>query len=233
MKTIGLIGGTGWVSTVEYYRIINKEINKRLGGNNFAKCILYSLNHGDIIEFNKKNDMNGNYLLLLNTANILIGAGADFVMLCANTTHMFADRLEKEISVPLIHIGEATAKEIKRNRISKVGLLGTKMTMELDFFKSKLSEENIEVIIPKSSDREFINNSILDELIKDIFTEETRRKYILIIKELQSRGAEGVILGCTEIPLLIKQKDVDIKVFDTTLIHSLFAVDFALGEIQL
>jgi len=228
MKTIGLIGGTGWISTIEYYRIINKEVNKKLGENNFARCILYSLNHGDIIEFNKRNDMNGNYLLLLNAANKLIGAGADFILLCANTTHMFADRLEKEISVPMIHIGTATAKEIKRSGISKVGLLGTKMTMELDFFKSKLSEENIEVIIPNSSDREFVNNSILDELIKDIFTEETRKKYKLIIKELQSRGAEGVILGCTEIPLLIKQEDVEIPVFDTTLIHSLAAVDFAL-----
>jgi aspartate racemase len=228
MKTIGLIGGTGWVSTIEYYRIINKEVNKRLGGNNFARCILYSLNHGDIIEFNKKNDMNGVYLLLLNAANKLIEAGAEFILLCANTTHMFADRLEKEISVPLIHIGEATSKEIKRKKLSKVGLLGTKMTMELDFFKSKLSKENIEVVIPNSDDREFINNSILDELIKDIFTKETRKKFKQIIQELQFRGAEGVILGCTEIPLLIKLEDVEIPVFDTTLIHSLAAVDFAL-----
>lgn len=231
MKTIGLIGGTGWVSTIEYYRIINKEINKRLGGNNFARCILYSLNHGDIIEFNKKNDMNGVYLLLLNAANKLIEAGAEFILLCANTTHMFADRLEKEISVPLIHIGEATAREIKRKKLSKVGLLGTKMTMKLDFFKSKLREENIGVVVPNPDDMEFINNSILDELIKDIFTEPTRDKFKLIIKELQSNGAEGVILGCTEIPLLIKQEDVEIPVFDTTLIHSLAAVDFALGEI--
>ena len=228
MKTIGLIGGTGWVSTIEYYRIINKEVNKRLGGNSFARCILYSLNHGDIIEFNKKNDMNGVYLLLLNAASKLIEAGAEFILLCANTTHMFADKLVKEISVPLIHIGEATAKEIKKKKLSKVGLLGTKMTMELDFFKSKLSKENIGVITPNSEDGEFINKSILDELIKDIFTEETRNEFKKIIKRLQSRGAEGVILGCTEIPLLIKQEDVEIPVFDTTLIHSLAAVDFAL-----
>ncbi len=231
MKTIGLIGGTGWVSTIEYYRIINKEVNKRLGGHNFAKCILYSLNHGDVIEFNNRNDMQGLYAMLLNASNRLIDAGADFILMCANTTHMFADKLSGEISVPLIHIGEAAAKEIKRQNLSKVGLLGTKATMEQDFLKSKILYEKIEVLIPDANGREFINNSILDELIKDIFTETTREKYKLIIKELQSRGAEGVILGCTEIPLLIKQEDVDIPVFDTTLIHSLAAVDFALGNI--
>lgn len=230
MKTIGLIGGTGWVSTIEYYRIINKEFNKRSGGHNFAKCILYSLNHGDIIEFNKKNDMLGLYAMLLDAALRLIDAGADFILLCANTTHMFADKLSKEISVPLIHIGEAAAKEIKRQNLSKVGLLGTKATMEQDFFKSKILDEKIEVLIPDANDREFINNSILNELIKDIFTEETRNEYKKIIQKLQLQGAEGVILGCTEIPLLIKQEDVEIPVFDTTLIHSLEAVEFALGN---
>jgi aspartate racemase len=228
MKTIGLIGGTGWISTIEYYRIINKEINNRLGKHNFAKCILYSLNHGDIIEFNKQGDMNGVYCLLLNAANKLISAGAECIVLCANTTHMFADKLQKEIPVPLIHIGEATANEIKKQNLSKVGLLGTKATMEQDFFKSKLTRKNIEVIIPDSSDREFINNSIINELIKDIFSEKTRQQFLRIIINLQSRGAEGVVLGCTEIPLLIKQKDVEIPVFDTTFIHSLAAVEFAL-----
>lgn len=231
MKTIGLIGGTSWVSTVEYYRIINREFNKRLGGYNFPKCILYSINHGDVIDYNKKGDMEGLYTMLLNTANKLIGAGADFILLCANTTHMFADRLEKEISVPFIHIGTATAKEIKRQGLSKVGLLGTKVTMEQDFFISKLREENIEVIIPDSDERKFVNNSILDELIKDIFTEETRNEFKEIIRRLRLQGAEGVILGCTEIPLLIKQEDIEIPVLDTTLLHSLEAVDFALKSI--
>jgi aspartate racemase len=228
MKTIGLIGGTGWISTIEYYRIINKEINNRLGGHNFARCILYSLNHGDIIEYNKKNDMNGVYSLLLNAANKLISAGADFILLCANTTHMFADKLQKEIPVPLIHIGEATAKEIKRKNLTKVGLLGTIATMEQNFFKSKLEDENIEVIIPELGEREYIYNSIINELIKDIFLDKTRQQFLYIIDNLQLRGAEGIILGCTEIPLLIKQKDVEIPVFDTTLIHSLAAVEFAI-----
>jgi aspartate racemase len=229
MKTIGLIGGTGWLSTIEYYRIINEEINKRLGGYNFARCIIYSLNHGDIIEFNKTNDTEGVYSLLLNASNKLTGAGADFVLLCANTTHMFADRLQDDISVPLIHIGDATSKEIKKQKLSKVGLIGTKTTMEKDFFKDKLIDNNIEVLIPGDNEREYIHKVILDELIKGKFPDNTRKEFIRIISDLQSKGAEGIILGCTEIPLLIKQENVDIPVFDTTLIHSLSAVDFALG----
>lgn len=228
MKTLGLIGGTGWISTVDYYRIINKEINKRLGKHNFAKCIIYSLNHGDFIEYNKLGDLIGIYSLILNAANKLIVAGADCILLCANTTHMFADKLRRQISVPLIHIGEVTANEIKRKNLSKVGLLGTKATMEQEFIKSKLVKKNIEVLIPDSRDREYINKIILDELIKDVFSSKTRQEFIRIIKKLQSRGAEGVVLGCTEIPLLIKQKDVEIPVFNTTLIHAMAAVEFAL-----
>jgi aspartate racemase len=138
MKTIGLIGGTSWVSSIEYYRIINKEINRRLGEFNFARCILFSLNHGDIIELINKNDMNSIYTLLLEASGKLFIAGADCILLCANTLHMFADRLEKQISVPLLHIGEATAREIKKQKLLKVGLLGTKATMEQYFYKSKL-----------------------------------------------------------------------------------------------
>ncbi len=229
MKTIGLIGGTGWLSTIEYYRIINEEINKRLGGYNFARCILYSLNHGDIIEFNKTNDTEGVYSLLLNASNKLTGAGTDCVLLCANTTHIFADRLQNDISIPLIHIGTATSKEINNRKLSKVGLIGTKTTMEKDFIKAKLMDNNIEVLIPGDNERYYIHKMILDELIKGIFTDNTKKQFINIVQELQFKGAEGIILGCTEIPLLIKQEDVDIPVFDTTLIHSLSAVNFALG----
>ena len=229
MKTIGLIGGTGWLSTIEYYRIINEEINKKLGGYNFARCILYSLNHGDIIEFNKTNDKEGVYSLLLNASNKLTGAGADCVLLCANTTHMFADRLQNDISIPLIHIGTAISKEINNRKLSKVGLIGTKTTMEKDFLRDKLMNNNIEVLIPCDDEREYIHKMILDELIKGIFLDNTKKQFIDIVQELQSKGAEGIILGCTEIPLLIKQEDVDIPVFDTTLIHSLSAVNFALG----
>ena len=229
MKTIGLIGGTSWVSTIEYYRCINKEINNRLGGFNFARCLLYSINHGDIIDCINKNDMEGIYSLLLDASNKLIGAGADCILLCANTTHIFADKLQKEIPIPLIHIGEATAKEIKKQKLPKVGLLGTKATMEDDFYKEKIINQNIDVIIPDSETRKYIHSIILNELIKDIFLDSTREQFIKIINNLKLNGAKGIILGCTEIPSLIKQKDVDLPVFDTAFIHSLSAVDFALG----
>jgi len=229
MKTIGLIGGTGWVSSIEYYRFINKEINKRLGGHNFARCILFSINHGDIIDFINKKDMDGIYALLLDASSKLFVAGADCILLCANTLHMFADKLETQISVPLIHIVDATTKEIKKQHISKIGLLGTKATMEQDFYKSKFSDSGIEVIVPRSEERGLIHKIIIEELIKDIFTKESREQFINIIQTLKSKGAKGIVLGCTEIPLLVKQEDSDIPLFDTTLIHSLAAVDFALS----
>ena len=144
LKTIGLVGGTGWVSTAEYYRIINEEINKRLGGLNFAKCILFSLNYGEIDSLSKKNDPAGIYSILQNAADKLINAGADCILICANTLHQFADQLEQEINVPLIHIAQATAKTINAHELKKVGLLGTKQTLEMDFYKSKLKENNID-----------------------------------------------------------------------------------------
>lgn len=228
MKTIGLVGGTGWISSAEYYRIINEETNRRLGGMEFARCILFSLNYGEINTFNKHNDKNGIYLLVLDASQKLIGTGADCIVLCANTLHQFVDRLEKEINVPIIHIAEATAAEINRNNLKKIGLLGTKQTMEMDFYKSKLNEKNIEVLIPGPGDRDFIQNTINNELIKSIFLDESRSRFIEICKDLARRGAEGIVLGCTEIPLLISQQDVDIPLFNTLLIHSVSAVDFAL-----
>ena len=228
MKTAGLIGGTSWLSTVEYYRIINQEVNRRLGGYKFAKCIIYSIDHGDIIDNNKSDNQKGNFLLILNAAESLIKAGAEFIVLCANTTHIFADDLQDRIPVPLIHIGESIANEINKMDFKKVGLLGTKTTMEKDFLKSKLKERNIDIIIPEINDRDYIHNSIINELIKNIFSDKTRKEFIRIIKGLKNMGAEGIILGCTEIPLLIKQDDVDIPLFDTTYIHSVSAVDFAL-----
>lgn len=156
MKTIGLVGGKGWVSTIEYYRIINEEINKRLGGMDFAKCILFSLNYGEIDSLNKKNDSAGIYLLLSNAADKLIIAGADCILLCANTLHQYANQLEQKISVPLIHIAHSTVKTINKHGLKKVGLLGTKQTMEMDFYKSKLKENNIDVVIPEQDDRDFM-----------------------------------------------------------------------------
>jgi len=228
LKTIGLIGGTGWVSTVEYYRIINEETNKRLGGLEAAKCILYSLNYGEIDSFNKKNDSEGIFLLLSNAAEKLIAAGADCILLCANTMHQYASRLELKIDVPLIHIAQATGEAIKNRGLNKVGLLGTKQTMEMDFYKSKLNEKEIEVIIPEKIDRDFIQNTISNELLKNMFLDESRTRFQKIMEKLKTNGAEGIILGCTEIPLLIKQEHSALPLFNTLEIHSIAAVDFAL-----
>ncbi|MBE9491724.1 MAG: aspartate/glutamate racemase family protein [Bacteroidetes bacterium] len=232
MKTIGLIGGTGWVSTVEYYRIINQEVNRRLGGLQSAKCIIFSLNFGELNEYKRRKNEHGFYSLMKNAALKLTGAGAECVLLTANTTHIYADALQKDIPVPLIHIAEVTAKEIKNKNLRRVGLLGTKQTMELDFYKAKLREKNIEVLIPGKDDREFINSTIWNELVKESFREESKRRFLKIMNELQSDGAEGIILGCTEIPLLINQEDTKIPLFDTLRIHAISAVDFALGDKQ-
>ena len=228
MKTIGLVGGTGWVSTVEYYRIINEEINKRLGGMEFAKCVLFSLNYGEIDSFNKKNDSEGIFSLISDAADKLIVAGADCILLCANTMHQYASQLERKIDVPLIHIAQATGKAIKSRGLSKIGLLGTKQTMEMEFYKLKLEEENINVIVPEKDDRDFIQQTISNELLKNIFMEESRIRFRRIIEKLKEEGANGVILGCTEIPLLIRQQHSALPLFNTLEIHSLAAVDFAL-----
>ena len=204
MKTLGLIGGTGWISTIEYYRLINQGINRVLGGSEFARCILYSINFGDIIACNLRNDMDGVYAIIKDAADKIIQAGAEGIVLCANSTHKFADRLQGEINVHIIHISEATAKEINSKGLLKVGLLGTKYTMEENFFTSKLKEANISSVIPEKSDREFINTVIYNELVKEIFTKESKEKFLEIIQKLKLQGAEGIILGCTEIPLLIK-----------------------------
>jgi aspartate racemase len=230
MKTIGLVGGTGWVSTVEYYRTINEETNRILGALNFAKCILYSLDYGEIEEFNKRDDMEGIFSLILDASKKLVSIGADCIVLCANTLHMFADRLQKEVPVPLIHIAIATARQIKGRNLSKVGLLGTKLTMEKDFYKTKLNQERIEVVVPELPDREFIDHTITNELLKGIKSETSKDRFLVIMRKLRSQGAEGIVLGCTEIPLLIQQEDTDLPVFNTTVIHSLAAVEFALGS---
>jgi aspartate racemase len=229
MKTIGLIGGTGWVSSIEYYQFINREINRRLGGQQAARCILWSFNYGEIdVLINQKNDLESVYKMVRNAAEKLESCGADCILLCANTLHMYAERLRKEINIPLIHIAEATASEINKAGLRKVAVLGTKFTMEKDFYRSKLAESAIEMMIPRDEDRDFIHNAIPGELLKNILKPETKARFLEIINNLILNGAEGIVLGCTEIPLLIKQEDVAVPVFDTTFIHSKAAVDFAL-----
>jgi len=230
MKTIGLIGGTGWVSTIEYYRTTNLEINKRLGGHNAARCILYSFNYADINECNLREDHAGVYKLVLDAAIKLKKASADFIVLCANTLHQYADELQEEINLPIVHIADATAAEIKKQGLSKIGLLGTKFTMEMDFYTRRLSSAGIESLVPEKSERLFIHDTIMNELLKEIFKPEAKKRFLEIINELGQKGAEGIVLGCTEIPLLIKQQDTRLPVFNTLEIHARAAVDFALRE---
>jgi aspartate racemase len=229
MKTIGLIGGTGWLSTIEYYRELNQEVNKRLGGLSAARCLLYSFDYADIDRLNKAEDHETIFNLLVDAGKKLQYAGADCLLLCANTLHMHADKLIKEISIPLIHIGDATGTEIKKHNISAIALLGTKWTMELDFYKNRLAAASIKSLTPDSEDRKFIHFAIMEELLKENFKPETKNRFLKIIGDLENKGAQGVVLGCTEIPLLIKQNDLKLPVFNTLQIHAKAAVDFALS----
>lgn len=230
MKIIGLIGGISWVSTADYYKLINEGINEKLGGLNFSECLIYSFNYADIKKNNENNDWDSTFNMLLKGCQFLKQGGAEAIVLCANTMHFIADRLEDAIDLPIIHIATVTALEIQKQEIRKVGLLGTKFTMELDFFKDKLSQKGIEAIIPKNDDdRDFIHNTIFEELGKGLVTYETKKRYLAIANQLIEEGAEGIILGCTEIPLVIKPEDLLVPVFDTALIHSKAAVEFQLS----
>jgi aspartate racemase len=229
MKILGLIGGTSWVSTIDYYRLINEGVNAKLGGLEFAECMIYSLNYGQIKRNNDANDWDKT-LEMFTTAGLgLKNAGATAIIICANTMHLIADKLEQNIQLPVIHIATATASAISAKGISKVGLLGTKFTMERDFFRNKLIERGIEILIPGDEERDFIHYSIFEELGRNIISPATKAYYIGVINKLIERGAQGIILGCTEIPLLIKDRDVNIPLFDTTAIHAAAAVEFALG----
>ena len=229
MKTIGIIGGTGWPSTLEYYRMINQETNKRLGGLNSAKMVITSFNYAEIDALNKKEDHAGIYKLVLESAQRLRNCSVDCLVLCANTLHQYVETLEKEIGILVVHIADATAVEIKKKELKKIGLLGTRFTMEMDFYTKRLSEAGIESIVPPKPDRDFIHNSIMNELLIEVFKDETKEKFLHIIDELEQLGAEGIVLGCTEIPLLIKQSDTHLPVFNTLEIHAKAAVDFALS----
>ncbi len=229
MKTIGLIGGISWVSTLEYYKLINEGINKQLGGSNFARLIIHSLNFADVKRNQQNNNPRANYEMVESACKNMKAGGAQAIVLCANTMHMMAEELEAAIGLPLIHIAKASAETIVAAHIKKVGLLGTQFTMEMDFFKDKLKAKNIECLIPDKEDREYIHQSIANELGLGIFSDSTRERYKTIIHKLEAQGCEGIILGCTEIPLLIKQSDCNAIIFDTTLIHSNAAVQFMCG----
>ncbi|MDP4265787.1 MAG: aspartate/glutamate racemase family protein [Bacteroidota bacterium] len=228
MRTIGLIGGTTWLSTIDYYRIINQEVNRQLGDLHSAKLLLYSI---DFDEFKTLADA-GDWPMLTEwfagIARDLQSAGAEAIVLCANTLHLMFPELEKLVQIPIIHVADATVVELCTHDIRKTALLGTKFTMEATFFKDRLSQEDIEVMVPDADERQFIHQTIFEELDRGLLIPETKVRYLTIIKKLIAMGAESVILGCTEIPLLIKPEDCTVPVFDTTLIHAKAAARFAL-----
>ncbi|MES2064906.1 MAG: aspartate/glutamate racemase family protein [Bacteroidota bacterium] len=229
MKTLGLIGGTSWVSTIDYYRFINQGINDKLGGVNAAQLLLHSFNYADIAKNHAANNWAKTTQMVVEAGIGLKNSGAQGIVLCANTLHLIADEAEAQIGLPVIHIATATAQVIKKRGLAKVALLGTKFTMENTFFTDKLTEAGIDSITPNDADRTFIHQTLMDELGKGILLPETKTRYLQIIERLVQQGAEGIILGCTEIPLLIKPEDTDVIQFDTTQIHSAAAVEFALG----
>ena len=229
MKTIGLIGGMSWESSLEYYRIINETVKEKLGKLHSAKSLMFSVDFDEIQHLQHIGDWNTLTKIMVDAADRLEKGGADFIVICTNTMHRMVNDIEKNVKIPVIHIADATAKKIKEGKIKKVGLLGTKFTMEQDFYKGRLATNHgIDVIIPNDDERNTVHSIIYNELCQGQIKQLSKEQYIKIIEKLKSNGAEGVILGCTEIPLLIKQEDVSIPIFDTTKIHAGMAVDYAL-----
>jgi aspartate racemase len=229
MKTIGLLGGMSWESTLWYYKSINEGIKQQLGGLHSAKIALYSVDFDEIEKLQMKGDWQTAAQVLANAAIGIEKAGADFLLICTNTMHKVADEIQQAISIPLLHIADATALHLKALNITRVGLLGTAFTMEQDFYKGRLTDTHgLDVIIPTKQDRKLVHRVIYDELCLGKINNDSKQQYLRIIEQLAGQGAEGVILGCTEIGLLVKQADTKVKLFDTTLIHANSAVEYAL-----
>lgn len=231
MKTIGLIGGMSWESSLEYYRILNETTKSKLGGFHSAKCILYSVDFEEIENLQKSGQWQEAALIMIAAGQSLECAGADFIILCTNTMHKLANEIQANIHIPFLHIADATAQKIKAAGLSTIGLLGTRFTMEHDFYKGRLVDDyGLNVIIPDDSDRETIHCIIYEELCLGLIRKESRDKYIEIMNKLIQKGVEGIILGCTEIELLVKDGDCSVPLFPTTRIHAVAAVEYALGE---
>jgi aspartate racemase len=229
MKTIGLVGGLTWLSTLDYYRHLNQLTNEKLGGDASAQLLLYSVDFSDIKRMTFANDWDGIAALITKAAITLQNAGANCMMLGANTMHKIADQVQSALDIPLIHIADATAAAIKEKQLSAVALLGTKYTMQLDFYKNRLQQHGIETIIPGEDDVQVVNDAIYNEMGKGVFNSSTRQQYNQIIEKMVNRGAQGVIMGCTEIPLLLKQEEIAVPLFDTAFLHAKAAVAFALS----
>ncbi len=228
MKTIGLIGGMSWESTITYYQVINTVIKERLGGLHSSKCILYSVDFQEIEECQSSGNWEKSAKILADAAIKLQEAGADFIVICTNTMHKVSDKIQESIHIPLLHIADVTATVLREKEIKKVALLSTKYTMEQDFYKNVIINNGIEVLIPNEEDRIIVNDTIFNELCLGIISESSKKAFLSIIDKLGKQGAEAVILGCTEIGLLIKQNDTSIPLFDTTVIH---AIEAALSSI--
>lgn len=230
MKTIGLLGGMSWQSTTHYYQIINEEVVARLGGLHSAKIIMSSVDFAEIEVLQRENRWFKSGEILAKHANGLRLAGADFVLICANTMHKVADQVEAGSGLSVLHIADATAIAVKKSKIQKIGLLGTRYTMEEDFIKARLIEKHgLDIVIPEASDREMINRVIFEELCLGIVRHDSKVAYLQVLQNLEDAGAQGVILGCTEIEMLITQADFHLPLFPTTRIHALAAVDRALS----
>ncbi|PFD98442.1 aspartate/glutamate racemase family protein [Bacillus cereus] len=225
MKIIGLIGGLSWESTSLYYKHINTLTLSQYNQN--AKLVLYSMDFGEVTNLLQNQQYEEVQKQLVQVAKKIENSGADCILMCSNTVHQFAEEVEQAISIPLLHIGDVSAEEIVEHDVKRIGLLGTKQTMEQEFYKTRLANYGIETMIPKEDDRNFIHNVILYELSKGIISKQSKVRFLQIIQKLIENGAEGILLGCTEIPLLISQKDLSIPVFDTAFLHAKTAVQFA------
>ncbi|PKR77118.1 aspartate racemase [Halalkalibacillus sediminis] len=230
MKTIGIIGGMSWESTSEYYRLLNEGVKERLGGLHSTKCIVYSVDFEEIEKYQSSGNWEQAGKVLADAAKSLEEAGADLIILATNTMHKVMHQIEQAVAIPTLHIADATAEVIKSRNLKKIGLLGTKYTMEQDFYKERVASHGIEIVVPEERDRNVVNDIIFQELVMGEIKESSRIEYLEIVSRLVDQGVEGVILGCTEIGLLIKQKDVSLPLFDTSHVHVGKALDQALAE---
>lgn len=226
MKVIGLLGGMSWESSAEYYRVVNERVRERLGGLHSAHCVLYSVDFAEIERMQVEGRWDDAAAILNDAAQALVRAGAEIIVLCTNTMHKVADRLD----VPLLHLADTTAAAVRRSGLRRVGLLGTAFTMVQDFYTGRLTELGLDVLVPDADDRATVHRVIYDELVLGIVRDDSRRAYREVIARLVERGAEGVILGCTEIELLLTQADSPVPVFPTARLHAELAVDLALGD---
>lgn len=230
MKTIGLVGGMSWESTAFYYQKLNEKVADKLGGLHSAKCVIYSVDFDEIERFQREGRWQEAGNLLGEAAFRLESAGADFILICTNTMHKVIDTIQNATKLPIIHIADPTAETIKHLGIRKVGLLGTKYTMEEDFYKKRLADKGLEVLIPEPEERDEANRIIFEELCRGKVLQDSRSKYVKMIDKLVADGAKGIILGCTEESLLIKPEHCEVPVFDTAEIHVDQAVEMALEE---